>query len=465
MINNQRAVISLQHIFCARSLAVVGVSSNPQKEGYMTLETIINGGYDGMLYPVNPKGGEICGLQVYSHLGDIPGPVDAVVIIVRAEFVPGVLEEAAKKGAKGAIILSGGFRESGRADLEEKILCIARKNDMRILGPNIQGINYPANKMCAMMFPVIKAKGPLSIVSQSGTITSALSEWAEGESFGISAAVNLGNQLDLCESDYLEFFADDDNTGAIIMYLESVKDGRKFLNALEQAALRKPVAILKSGRTPSGVKAAASHTGSMAGNHVIFQAACRQYGALPVETLTDLYHSAKGLVGIRPPRGKRVLTISTSGGVCTLSTDEAESCNLNVPSLPAGLKNELEKLELFSPLANLSNPMDLVDMIPEHFLHAARISDKFNAADTILISFGDPVPNGESVIQTLRSELRASLAVSYMGGGREEAKARQALQRNGIPVFPSPETAICGIAAAVWRAEYLKARNLTVEGQ
>jgi len=412
---------------------------------------------------VNPRGGTICGIDVFKSLTDIPDTLDAVVIIVRADFVSQILEEAAQKGARGAIIMSGGFKESGRQDLEDEILTVAHKHSMRIMGPNIQGINYPPNQMCAMMFPVIKNKGPLGLVSQSGTITTALSEWAEADNLGISAAVNLGNQVDLCETDYLDFFAEDQATGTIVMYLESIKEGRRFLQSLEKASLQKPVVILKTGKTAAGSAAAASHTGSLAGNHQVFSAACRQFGAVAVDNLTKLYDSAKGLAGIRPPKGNRVLVISTSGGMGAVCTDEAESRGLRITPFPKGLKQELEALDLFNPIANLANPLDLVDMIGDHFLQAARLADKFDAADTILIAFGDPVPEGAEIIKTLNHELKASLAVCYIGGGNEQNQARLELHRNGIPVFPSPERAMDAIAASVWRAEYKKAGNLKEE--
>lgn len=463
MHDQQETIQAIKTIFNAKSLAVVGVSSNPRKDGYTTLDTIIKGGYQGRLYPVNPRGGTICGVDVFTSLTDIPDTLDAVVIIVRADIVSQILEEAAQKGAKGAIIMSGGFRESGRQDLENEILTVAHKHSMRIMGPNIQGINYPPNQMCAMMFPVIKGKGPLAIVSQSGTMTSTLSEWAETENFGISAAVNLGNQVDLCETDYLDFFAQDNATGTVVMYLESIKDGRRFLQSLEETSLQKPVIILKSGKTTAGSAAAASHTGSLAGNHQVFSAACKQFGAIAADNLTQLYDSAKGLAGIRPPKGNRVLVISTSGGMGTVCTDEAESRGLRITPFPKGLKKELEALDLFSPIANLANPLDLVDMIGDHFLQAARLADKFDAADIILIAFGDPVPEGVEVVKTLNGELKASLAVCYIGGGSEENRARLELQQVGIPVFPSPERTMDAIAASFWRAAYKKARNLKAE--
>ena len=201
-----QTVQAIDRIFKARSVAVVGVSSDPAKLGYMTLESILKGGYDGRVYPVNPRGGELLGLKVYKSLSQLPGRPDLVVILVPARFVPGVLREAAGQGIPGAVILSAGFREAGRADLEEEIAAIARETGLRFAGPNIQGINYLPNKLCAMFFPVITTRGPLAVVAQSGSVTAALSEWAAGEGLGISAAINLGNQTDLCRQTTLNIF-------------------------------------------------------------------------------------------------------------------------------------------------------------------------------------------------------------------------------------------------------------------
>src|SRR3972149_658164 len=176
----ERAVEAIRTCFNSQSLALVGASDDPRKYGYMTLRSILEAGYTGKVYPINPKGGEIMGVKVYPSLKELPGTLDLAVIVVPAQFVPGVLREAAAKGAKGAVILSGGFREAGRPDLEKEITLIAHELGLRIMGPNIQGINYLSNNLCAMFFPVITRKGPLAIVSQSGTITAGLSEGCGG---------------------------------------------------------------------------------------------------------------------------------------------------------------------------------------------------------------------------------------------------------------------------------------------
>jgi acyl-CoA synthetase (NDP forming) len=446
-------ICSINSILNARTVAVVGASSDPGKFGYMTIDSIIRGAYEGKLYAVNPKGGEILGIHVHRSLTEVPEPLDAIVVIVPAKLVPGVLREAASKGVRGAIIQSAGFREAGREDLEGEILTVSRECGIRLMGPNIQGINYLPNKLCAMFFPVIKRKGPLAIVSQSGSVTAALSEWADRDGLGISAAINLGNQTDICEADYLEFFAQDRNTHTIVMYLEGIKNGRRFLEAVKKATPRKAVVVLKAGRSETGARSAASHTGSMAGGHEVFSAACRQYGAVSVQDLVALYDSAKGLACIKQPKGMRLMIISTSGGAATLSADEAEASGLSIPSLPDELKDELKRLAL-SPLAHLANPLDLAGITATDFLKTARVLDHYGIADTMLINFADPVEGGIEVIKALASELRASLAVSYMGGGEHEKRGSVEIQKMRVGVFPSPERAVRGIAAAAWKAGY-----------
>lgn len=460
MTSSEKIVEAIRTCFYSRSLALIGASEDPRKYGYMTLRSILEAGFTGQVYPINPKGGEIMGLKVYPSLKEIPGTLDLAVIVVPAPFVPGVLREAAAKGAKGAIILSGGFREAGRPDLEEEVNIIGRELGLRIMGPNIQGINYLPNKLCAMFFPVITRKGPLAIVSQSGTITAALAEWSADEGLGISAAVNLGNQVDLGESDYIEFFAEDDSTRAIVLYLEGNKDGHRFLEVIQRVSHRKPMAILKGGRTMMGQKAAASHTGSLAGRYEVFYAACRQYGVYAASDLQDLYDAAKALATLTPPQGNRVMMITTSGGAGVLASDEVDAKGLVFPPLPAELLERL-KANNMPPLAVFSNPLDLVSIQAEYFERAVLAADRQDVADVFLLGFGDPVAGGVEMVKRLSSQIRGGLVVAYLGGGAEEKSGRVRLHEAGIPVFPTPERAIRAISAVV-RYSLFRRKSLTV---
>jgi acyl-CoA synthetase (NDP forming) len=444
----------------ARSIAVVGASADTSKFGGMTMETLIGGGYDGAIYPVNPKGGELFGLTVYASLEDIPGEVDGVLIIIPARFVAGVIEQAADKGAKAVAILSAGFREAGRQDLEDEILETARCKGVRLLGPNIQGITNLSNQMCASFTPIFRHKGPLTVITHSGSITASMAEWSQRDGLGLCAAVNLGNQVDLSEADYIDYFSRDSDTGVIACYLEGIKDGNRFLSVIEDAARRKPVVALKTGRTESGAKAAASHTGSLAGSHDVFTGICRQHGVVVANETIDLYDMAKGLALIKT-RGNRVAIITSSGGSAALALDEMESSGLELAPISPLVREALQNLGL-PPLAKFSNPIDCPLLTAAPYLEIARVLDQHDVADTILFSFADPVAGADADWARGVKDLRSAVAVCFMGGGMYELESTPVLIENGLAVFPSPERCIRGIAASAWRAKYLQSRDLEV---
>jgi acyl-CoA synthetase (NDP forming) len=458
MSHESQTIQAIDRMLKARSIAVVGASNDRSKFGYMIVDSLVQGGFEGGIYPINPKGGEILGLKVYPSLKEVPGPIDLVVIIVPAQFVAAVLREAGEKGAPGVAICSGGFGEQGRADLEEELKAIARQYGIRIMGPNIQGFNYPPNKCHPIFFPVIKTRGPMAVITQSGSITNAFSEMGAYEGLGITGAMNLGNQADICESDYIEYFATDENTKVIVLYLEGVIKGRRFLEALKRTTAKKPVVLIKAGRTVAGQQSAASHTGSLASSHAVFSAACRQFGAVVVNDLETVYDCAKALGTMREPKGNRVFSVTSSGGGNTLHLDEAESQGLVFPPLPSEMVEELKRIGL-SPLAIFRNPVDLVGNVAEHFKKVALVADKYDVADIILLDYGDPVIGGVDVAKFLAMNIKASLAVTYFAGGQEEREGRVKMQEAGIPVFHTPERAMRGIGAAVWASNYRGTRR------
>ncbi|WP_373501486.1 acetate--CoA ligase family protein [Desulfococcus sp.] len=444
---------AIQAMFNARCVAVVGASNDPKKYGCMTLRTLVESGFTGRIYPVNPKGGVFQGLEAVAALGEIPGKIDLVVVLVPARFVPGVLEEAGALGVKAAIVTSSGFSEMGHPEAEAEILRIARAHGMRLLGPNVLGATYLPNRLCAHFFPDLHNSGPVAMISQSGSLTNGLTEWLEHDGIGACSTVNLGNQADLVESDFLEYFAEDPNVAAVCMYLEGVKDGRRFLDALAYCTARKPVAILKAGRSAAGSRSAASHTGSMAGAHRVFEAACRQHGAQVAYGLGELYDQARALATLPVLTGDRILVISTSGGIGTLAVDEAEVQGLTVPELPAAMVEELKGRGL-ARLGNIGNPIDLAAIWAEELRDCALIADKYDVCDVMLLNFGDPVEQTTENVLEAVGQVRAGLAVTYLGGGREEQKARPALQQAGVAVFESPERAVRAIRAAVDYGRY-----------
>ena len=419
----------------------------------------MRGGYEGAIYPVNPKGGEILGLKTYKSLREIPGALDLVLIIVPVKFVASVLKEASEKGAVGAIICSGGFREAGRPDLEDELKQIGLKGGIRLLGPNISGIAYLPNQMCAQFFPVFKVLGAIAVISQSGSVTTGLCEWACEEGVGISAGINLGNQVDINESHYLNYFGKDFHTKVILMYLEGVSNGRVFLSALEKTVRKKPVVIIKGGRTEAGLRSTASHTGAMGSSYEIFAAACRQAGAVVVRDIETAYDCAKALATIPRLAGNRLVSVSTSGGANTLAMDEIDSHDLKVSSLPEKLVKCLSGLNL-SPLADFSNPVDLAGIVTDHFRKTVLEIDRQEAADVVLLNFADPMVDDKELVEELGEKMRTPLAISYFAGGEQEKKGKWALNRSGFPVFSAPERAIRGISSCYWFSEYLRKREV-----
>ena len=279
-LNPMQCDATLGRMLGARRVAVVGASADSSKFGAILLQSLISGGYSGELFPVNPKADYINGLKCYARVSDIPGPLDLTVIIVPAPAVLGVIEESADKGAAGVFVISGGFRESGRAELEKAVVEAARTRGMRLFGPNTQGIAYAANQLSAVFWPVLTTPGPVGVVGQSGTVVAALTDWAQAEGLGVSASISLGNQADICESDVLRFLHQDDATRSIALYLEGVSNGARFVGAVRDVAAQTPVVVLKCGRSPHGREAVASHTGSLAGSDGVFTGLCRQYGVV-----------------------------------------------------------------------------------------------------------------------------------------------------------------------------------------
>jgi acyl-CoA synthetase (NDP forming) len=453
--NNRNKSAGLSSLFWARSVAVIGASRNPEKLGYEILANIVNGGYQGDVFPVNPKAEEILGLTVYPSVDAVPGEIELAVVVIPAPLVPGVLSQASEKGARAAIVISGGFAESGRSDLEHELSTVAEETGLRILGPNCQGLNYRPNKLCAS-WPLVTAPGPLAVVSQSGTVAATVAGWAVDEAYGISAAVSLGNQLDLCETDFIEFLAEDKETRVIALYLEGANDGRRLLRAAERVMSNKPIVVLKSGRTEVGRQAATSHTRSLAGRDEVFDGACRQFGIVRVSSLESLYDSAKSLSSLRLNGGRRVVVVTSSGGAGILAVDEAERRNLEVPPLPSRAAKELESSEL-RPNAIIANPLDLTVAPAQDFQKAALVLSEYDVADLYLLIFGDPIPEAADAVKRVRQKVGNRVAVAYLGGGETEASERARMHQAGIPVFATPQRAIAAIESVVlWEALRLK---------
>ena len=436
----------------ARRVAVVGASQDPSKFSGVLVPSILAGGFTGEVFPVNPRAEKVSGLTCYPAVTDIPGEIDLVVIAVPARFVPGVLHEAADKGAAGAIVISAGGRESGKPEFDRELVAIARERGLRLFGPNIQGVSYGPNRLCAVFWPVITEHGPLAVVGQSGTVVAAITDWAQDDGLGVSASISLGNQADICEADVVRTLADDDDTRAVALYLEGVSDGPRFVAAARSVALKKPLVVLKCGRSQRGREAVASHTGSLAGSDQVFSGVCRQYGVVRADDSESFYDAAKILASVRPPTGRRVLVVSSSGGSCALAADVGDAHGLVLPDLPPDLVAGLRGMDL-AEWGSFANPLDLATIGVDQFRTAARLADAAGFVDTILLIFGDPVPGAAELAAELAAESRAAVCAAYYGGGAVEQVERRRMQRLGVPVLPIAGAAMRAIAAGCWYAE------------
>ena len=435
--------VNLGAIFNARSVAVIGASATPGKTGNVILRNILDGGYSGSVFPVNPKGGEIAGRKAYPTLSSIGCPVDLGVFVVPAESVPDLVLEAKVVGMKGAVVISGGFGEVGNSDLEQRLMRNAREAGIRVIGPNCQGMNFTPNSLCAT-WPLVTERGSLAIISQSGTVGAALSGWAAEEGLGITGFVGLGNKADVSELELLEFFGDDPNTGVIALYVERVRDGRRFMDVAGEVTRKKRIVVLKGGRTPAGRKAAESHTRSIAGSYEVFSAVCRDLGIIAVRDTESLYDSAKAAALLESLQGPRVLVITSSGGSGILSADAITDAGLAMASLSDETKRELAAS--LPSRCVIANPLDLTgDSTAERYKAAASVAASRDSADILLFIFGDPIPGATGAVVETREKTGLPVAVVYIGGGAVQREETIAMHRQGIPVYPTPERAVRSI--------------------
>jgi acetyl coenzyme A synthetase (ADP forming)-like protein len=435
-----RRMNSISSIFKAKSVAVVGASTNPEKTGHIILKNIIDGGFRGKIYPINPKGEKILGLSCHPSLTAVRGPIDVVVIVVPAKFVPDVMDDAGKKRVKGAVVISGGFSEIGNEELQEEVLQIAQSHGIRVIGPNCQGFNYTPNRLCAS-WPLVKRGGPIAVISQSGTIGATLEMWAEEESIGISSFVAMGNKADVSEIDLIDFFKEDPDTKVISLYIEGVKNGKQFMETVRAAKQKKPIVVLKPGKTQKGMKAVQSHTHSIAGKDEIFDAVCRQLGVVRARDITELYDYSKALGFLHRPAGNRLLVITSSGGCGIIATDVAEEGGIDI----VGVDNELkQKLTAALPAqCVVSNPLDLTGDTPaRRYRESVDIAAPYDYIDAFLLIFGDPIPGAFEVVKEIQESTDKQIVVSYLGGGGVETDEVRKLHRHGVPVFPTPERAV-----------------------
>ena len=395
----------LETFFNGRSLALIGASADPNKWGFRILANIVAGKFIGPIYPVNPKGGTLFGLDVYPSLNKIPGPVDLAVITIPAEKVSGAIEDCAEKGIQSVVIISSGFSETGpegRA-LEEKLGHLAREKGIHFIGPNTMGIFSANTSLHALMPPVQPLRGGVSYVSQSGNVGVQMLGWGMERGVGFSKFVSSGTEGNIPCEDYLEYFASDPDTRVILAYLEGLKNGRRFLEVAQKAALGKPVILFKGGKTDVGSKAAQSHSGALASRYTLFKAACHQVGIVEAETTDGLLDCTSAFLHHPLPRGKRIAVLTRGGGWGVVAADACREWGLELPNLPDRLIDQLN--QVLPAYWSHGNPIDMAATLnPEALPRCLEALIKEESIDGIIAQGVDARQKSLLMAEKLKKE-------------------------------------------------------------
>ena len=436
------SITQLDAILKPKSVAVIGASTSPDKMGHEILKNIIDSGFKGAVYPINPKADIILDLACHKSVKDIPEPPDMAVIIIPARFVPQAVQECGEAGVKGAVIITGGFSEAGDEgeELQKQVVAAAQRFGVRLVGPNCQGVNNPHHPLCAS-WPLLTYRGKIALISQSGTVGAAMMDWLSEDKLGTASFVSMGNRADVDEADLIAYFNQDPNTEVIAAYIEGIKRPEGFIQAVEQ--LKKPLVVLKSGRTPKGKVAAESHTKALAGADAIYEALFSKYDICRAYTAEEFYDYAKAMAYLKPPKGNRILFITTSGGAAILAMDQAEQEGLDASPLPEDLVSAITPI--IPAHAIKANPIDLTgDATAQMFGEVIGATRKHY--DTLGVIFGDPVEGAASVVTPEANEL-----IIFYGGADVERRESELMHLKGIPVFPTPERGIKALARVLER--------------
>jgi acetyltransferase len=454
---------AINAILRPKTIAVVGASTIPGKIGYTVVKGLLEAGFKGEIYPVNPQATDLLGLKVYASILDIPGPVDAAVITVPAKVVPQVIDECGKKGVKGLMVITSGFSEVGNHDLEDQIVRQANSYGSRILGPNIVGVLSNSDKLNASFAPFLPLSGRASLITQSGALLIALDAATYTRRVGFDKLISIGNTADIDIADLVDWLNEDENTTCICLYIEGFKNGRPFIEACRRT--KKPIIALKAGVSAHGAAAAASHTGSLAGAAKVYGAAFQQSGVVQATDLGNLFDRTLALSLLPPMNGDNLLIITNGGGVGVLATDAAEKYGIPLKFAPLDVQAEVKKH--MPDFGSAKNPVDLTGMAGnEWYFDSVKYCYAHAWADGLVVLYCETaMTNPMEIAQSIKKAVDESgitdkpITVSFVGGERSNA-AMSWLVENGIPAYPAPDIAVNAMAAL---REYARMRATVAE--
>ncbi|GGO64301.1 acetate--CoA ligase family protein [Nonomuraea cavernae] len=441
--SREEILAKMNRIFKPRSVAVIGASAEEGKIGNSVMRNLINGGYQGRIFPINPKAPEIMGLPAYRSVSDVPYDVDVAVFAIPAKFVASALEEVGRKGVAGAIMIPSGFAETGNVEGQRQIVEIARRHGVRMLGPNIYGYYYTPENLCATFCTPYDVKGGVALTSQSGGIGMAILGFSRTTKMGVSAIVGVGNKADVDEDDLLTFFEQDDNTRAVAMHLEDLKDGRGFVEAARRVVKEKPVIVLKAGRTAMGARAAGSHTGALAGDDKVYDDILKQAGVVRAPGLNDMLEYARALPLLPAPQGENVVIITGAGGSGVLLSDACVDAGLTLMEIPPDLDEAFRAY--IPPFGAAGNPIDITGgEPPSTYANTVRLGLSDERIHALVLGYWHTIVTPPMVFAELVSRVVAEErakgntkpVVASLAGDTEVEEACEYLFEHGVVAYP-----------------------------
>lgn len=436
----------INKMFNPKVVAIFGASAREGSVGHALIDNIIGSGFDGIVYPINPKRTNVLGVKTYSRIEDIPDPVDLAIIATPATTVPGIVEDCGKAGVHGILLISAGFAEAGEegkqlmADIQRSI----RKYKMRLIGPNCLGFIKPSIKFNASFASKMALPGKIAFISQSGALCTAILDWSIKQNVGFSNFVSIGSMMDVSFNDLIDYFGSDPQTNSIVIYMESLKHARSFLSAARAFARNKPIIVLKAGTSSEGAQAAMSHTGSLAGNDFVFDAAFKRAGVIRVDTIEELFNIAQSLAMQPRPESNKLAIVTNAGGPGVIATDTLIASGGELAQLSEATISELNKH--LSPHWSKGNPVDVLgDAGPEQYAKALELCAKDKNVNGILViltpqAMTNPTEVARKVAVISKS-CRKTVFASWMGADDVE-EGQRLLEVNNIPVYQAPENAV-----------------------
>jgi acyl-CoA synthetase (NDP forming) len=437
------------------AVAVIGASSEDGKIGNSVMKNLINGGYKGEIYPIHPSATEILGRKAYKSVKDVPGTIDVAVFAIPAPFVAKALTEVGAKKIPGAVLIPSGFAETGNVAGQKELQEIGRKYNVRLMGPNIYGFYYTWKNLCATFCTAYDIKGGAALSSQSGGIGMAIIGFSRSAKMGVSAIVGLGNKSDLDEDDLLTFFEQDDNTKIIAQHFEDLKDGRAFAEVAKRVSKKKPVVVLKAGRTAAGARAASSHTAALAGNDKIYDDVLRQAGVIRAMGLRDLLEYARAIPVLPTPKGENIVIITGAGGSGVLLSDAVVDNGLRLMPMPTDLDAAFRKF--IPPFGAAGNPVDITGgQPPKTYQETVRLGLEDPRIHALILGYWHTIITPPmvfartmvEVIEEMRGKGIHKPIVASLAGDVEVEEASEFLFDHGIPAYPyTTETPVMVLGA------------------